>query len=70
MKTNLDELPRLKLAKHWKLVHPQLMHVADKTFLVIMKEPKFVYDIDRSDVEDTFLRELSKIKKHHDSHAF
>ena len=33
----------------------------------MIKELKFVYDLEKPEVEDTFLTELSKIKEHYDS---
>ena len=55
--------PRLKIVEHFKFVYPQLTHVADKTFLKMIKEIKFVYDLEEAEVEDAFLTELSKMKE-------
>ena len=38
--------PRSKFVEHLKFVYPQLTHVADKTFLAMIKELKFVYDLE------------------------
>ena len=48
-------------------MYPQLTHVADKTFLAMIKKLKFVYDLEKPEVEDNFPTELSKIKEHYDS---
>ena len=38
--------PRLKCADYWKYIHLQLMRVAEKIFLAMIKKLKFVYDLD------------------------
>ena len=62
--------PPVKCVEHLKFIHPLLTHVAEKTFLSMMEELDFVYDLDKPDVEDTLCTELSKIKELFDSRTF
>ena len=50
-----------------KLICPQILNVADKTFLAMIKDLKFVYDLDDISVDARFLSELRKINDHYDT---
>ena len=50
-----------------KLIYPQITNVADKTFLAMIKDPKFEFDLDDIKVDTRFLSELRKITDHYDT---
>ena len=50
-----------------KLIHPQITNVADKTFLAMIKDLKFEFDLDDISVDTRFLLELHKITNHYNT---
>ena len=50
-----------------KLIYPQITNVADKTFLAMIKDLKFEFDLDDIKVDTRFLSELRKITDHYDT---
>ena len=50
-----------------KLINPQISNVADKTFLAMIKDLKFEFDLDDISVDARFLSELRKITDHYDT---
>ena len=56
-----------KFVEHLRLLYPQLSNAADKSYLEMIKEIPFQYDLDNPVVEFKFQSELSKIVKHYDS---
>ena len=43
---NWASWPRHTFVEHLKLIYPQISNVADKTFLEMIKDLKFEYDVD------------------------
>ena len=72
-KTNRDSCKhwrgwsREKFVEHLRLLYPQLSNAADKSYLEMIKEIPFQYDLDNPVLELKFQSELSKIVKHYDS---
>ena len=58
---------REKFVEHLRLLYPQLSNAADKSYLEMIKEIPFQYDLDNPVSELKFQSELSKIVKHYDS---
>ena len=58
---------REKFVEHLGLFYRQLSNAADKSYLEMIKEIPFQYDLDNPVVELKFQSELSKIVKHYDS---
>ena len=58
---------REKFVEHLRLLYPQLSNTADKSYIDIIKEIPFQYDLDNPVLEWKFQSELSKIVKHYDS---
>ena len=58
---------REKFVEHLRLLYPQLSNAADKSYLEMIKEIPFQYDLDNPVVDLKFQSELSKIVKHYDS---
>ena len=56
-----------KFFEHLRLLYPQLSNSADKSYLEMIKEISFQYDLNNPVVELKFRSELSKIVKHYDS---
>ena len=52
---------REKFVEHLRLLYPQLSNAADKSYLEMIKEIPFQYDLDNPVVELKFQSELSKI---------
>ena len=50
-----------------KLIYPQITNVADKTFLAMIKDLKFEFDLDNISVDTRLLSVLRKITDHYDS---
>ena len=75
-KTNRDDVQhwrgwsREKFVEHLRLLYPQLSNAADKSYLDMIKEILFQYDLDNPVLELKFQSELSKIVKHYDSLTF
>ena len=61
---------REKFVEHLRLLYPQLSNAADKSYLDMIKEIPFQYDLDNPVLELNFQSELSKIVKHYDSLTF
>ena len=61
---------REKFVEHLRLLYPLLSNAADKSYLDMIKEIPFQYDLDNPVVELKFQSELSKIVKHYDSLTF
>ena len=59
--------PRHTFIEHFKLIYPQITNVADKTFLAMIKDLKFEFDLDDINVDTRFLSELRKITDHYDT---
>ena len=57
---NRASWPRHTFIEHLKLIYPQITNVADKTFLVMIKDLKFEFDLDDINVDTRFLSELRK----------
>ena len=53
--------------EHLRLLYPQLSNAADKSYLEMIKEIPFQYDLDNPVVKLKFQSELSKIVTHFDS---
>ena len=62
---------REKFVEHLRLLYPQLSNAAEMemSYLEMIKEIPFQYDLDNPVVELKFQAELSKIVKHYDSHT-
>ena len=60
---NWASWPRYTFIEHLKLIYPQITNVADKTFLAMIKDLKFKFDLD----DTRFLSELRKITDHYDT---
>ena len=58
---------RVTFVEHLRLLYPQLSNAADKSYLEMIKEIPFQYDLDNPVLELKFQSELSKIVKHNDS---
>ena len=58
---------REKFVEHLRLLYPQLSNAADKSYLEMIKEIPFQYDLDNPILEFKFQSELFKIVKHYDS---
>ena len=58
---------REKFVEHLRLLYPQLSNAADKSYLEMIKEIPFQYDLDNPVLELKFQSELSEIVKHYDS---
>ena len=58
---------REKFVEHLRLLYPQLSNAADKSYLEMIKEIPFQYDLDNPVVDFKFQSELSKIVKHYDT---
>ena len=50
-----------------KLIYPQITNVDDKTFLAMIEDLKFEFDLDDIKVDTRFLSELRKITDHYDT---
>ena len=61
---------REKFVEHLRLLYPQLSNAAEKSYLEMIKEIPFQYDLDNPVLELKFQSELSKIVKHYDSLTF
>ena len=66
---NWASWPRHTFIEHLKLIYPQILNVADKTFLAMIKDLKFEFDLDDISVDTRFLSELRKITYHYDTRA-
>ena len=64
---NRASWPRHTFIEHLKLIYPQITNVADKTFLAMIKDLKFDFDLDDINVDTRFLSELRKIADHYDT---
>ena len=64
---NWASWPRHTFIEHLKLIYPQITNVADKTFLAMIKDLKFEFDLDDIKVNTRFLSELRKITDHYDT---
>ena len=64
---NWASWPRHTFIEHLKLIYPQILNVADKTFLAMIKDLKFEYDLDNISVDTCFLSELREITDHYDT---
>ena len=60
---------RHTFVEHLKHIYPQISNIADKTFLAMIKDLKFEYDLDDISVDTRFLSELRKITDHYDTRA-
>ena len=58
---------REKFFEHTRLLYPQLSNAADKSYLEMIKEIPFQYDLNNPVVELKFQSELSKIVNYYDS---
>ena len=58
---------RENFVEHLRLLYPQLSNAAVKSYLEMIKEIPFQYDLDNPVLELKFQSELSKIVKHYDS---
>ena len=58
---------REKFVEHLRLLYPQLSNAADKSYLEMIKEIPFQYDLNNPVVELKFQSELTKIAKHYDT---
>ena len=58
---------REKFVEHLRLLYPQLSNAANESYLEMIKEIPFQYDLDNPVVELKLQSELSKIVKHYDS---
>ena len=56
---------REKFVEHLRLLYPQLSNAADKSYLEMIKEIPFQYDLDSPVLELKFQSELSKIVSYH-----
>ena len=59
-----------KFVEHLRLLYPHLSNAADKSYLEMIKEIPFQYDLDKPVLELKFQSEVSKIVKHYDSLTF
>ena len=50
-----------------KLIYPQIINVADETFLAMINDLKFEFDLDDINVDTRFLSELRKVIDHYDT---
>ena len=72
-KTNRDDVQHWrgwdqeKFVEHLRLLYTQLSNAADKSYLDMIKEIPFQYDLDNPVLELKFQSEFSKILKHYDS---
>ena len=57
---------REKFVEHLRLLYPQLSNAADKSYLDMIRDIPFQYDLENPVVELKFQSELSKIVKHYD----
>ena len=64
---NWASWPRHTFIEHLKLIYPQITNVADKTFLAVIKDLKFEFNLDDTSVDTRFLSELRKITDHYDT---
>ena len=64
---NWASWPRYTFIEHLKLIYPQITNVADKTFLAMIKDLKFEFDLDNISVDTRLLSVLRKITDHYDS---
>ena len=64
---NWASWPTHTIIEHLKLIYPQITNVADKTFLTMIKDLKFEFDLDDIKVDTRFLSELRKITDHYDT---
>ena len=75
-KTNRDTVhawkdwDRKTFIEHLRLLYPQLSNAADKSYLEMIKEIPFQYDLDDPVLELKFQSELIKIVKHYDSLSY
>ena len=67
---NWRALSSEKFVEHLRRLYPQLSNAADKSYLEMIKEIPFQYNLDNLVVEVKFQSELSKIDKHYDSLTF
>ena len=67
---NWRDWDRKKFVEHLRLLYPQLSNAADKSYLDMIKEIPFQYDLNNPVLELKFQSELSKIVKHYDSFTF
>ena len=58
---------REKFVEYLRLLYPQLSNAADKSYLEMIKEIPFQYDLDNPVLELKFQSEISKIVNHYDS---
>ena len=58
---------REKFVEHLRLLYPQLSNAADKSYLEMIKEIPFQYDLDNPVLDLNFQSKLSKIVKHYDT---
>ena len=56
-----------KFVEHLRLLYPQLSNAADKSYLEMIREIPFQYDLENPVVELKFQSELFQIVKHYDS---
>ena len=66
---NWASWPRHIFVEHFKLIYPQILNVADKTFLEMIEDLKFEYDLDDVRVHTRFHSELRKIMDHYETRA-
>ena len=66
-KLSVLALTRHTFIEHLKLIYPQITNVADKTFLAMIKDLTFEFDLDDFKVDTRFLSELCKITDHYDT---
>ena len=64
---NWASCPRHTFIEHLKLIYPQITNAADKTFLAMIKDLKFEFDLDDINVDNRFLSEFRKITDHYDT---
>ena len=68
MKSSLNiAWSREKFVEYLRLLYPQLSNAADKSYLEMIRQIPFQYDLENPVVELKFRSELSKIVKHYDS---
>ena len=58
---------RTEFVEHLRLLYPQLSNVADKSYLEMIRDIPFVYDLENPALEIKFQADLSKIVDHYDS---
>ena len=68
---NWASWPRHTFVEHLKLIYPQISNVADKTFLEMIKDLKFEYNVDDVRVDTLRIRvdTLRKIMDHYNTRA-